>query len=221
MRRVNVCGRPATAFRAGQSAVTVCGPGSGSFVTHFPAVRTGSTANHLMRRRIESRGKRRIKQIRRRVVGVLVVAVLAVLAAALPSLIPHPTHVGKSAFVLSSTRRPPVFDLPRHPFSCSSESASASPIATNARWRPGVKSSVGTNMAERRALSVSTETGGGIATHVRVMQQTLLWTDWNIRHVLTHRDGSAAAKIGAVRAWRAVRRRVNPVPSQRGPIARR
>ena len=52
-------------------------------------------------------------------------------------------------------------------------------------------------MAERRALWVSTsmETRGGIATYVRAMQQTPLWTDWNIRHVATHRDGSAAAKI--------------------------
>ena len=43
----------------------------------------------------------------------------------------------------------------------------------------------------------STETRGGIATYVRVMQQTPLWTDWNIRHIVTHRDGSTAAKIGA------------------------
>ena len=52
-------------------------------------------------------------------------------------------------------------------------------------------------MAEQRALwvSTSTETRGGIATYVRAMQQTPLWTDWNIRHVTTHRDGSAAAKI--------------------------
>ena len=32
---------------------------------------------------------------------------------------------------------------------------------------------------------------------MRAMQQTPLWTDWNIRHVATHRDGSAAAKIAA------------------------
>jgi glycosyltransferase involved in cell wall biosynthesis len=56
-----------------------------------------------------------------------------------------------------------------------------------------------TNMAEQRALWVSTsvETRGGIATYVRAMQQTPLWTDWNIRHVATHRDGSTAAKIAA------------------------
>ena len=54
-------------------------------------------------------------------------------------------------------------------------------------------------MAEQRALwvSTSTETRGGIASYVRAMQQTVLWTDWNIRHVATHRDGSDAAKITA------------------------
>jgi glycosyltransferase involved in cell wall biosynthesis len=52
-------------------------------------------------------------------------------------------------------------------------------------------------MHERRALWASTEAQGGIATYVRVMQQTPLWTDWNIRHIVTHRHGSAAAKISA------------------------
>jgi glycosyltransferase involved in cell wall biosynthesis len=52
-------------------------------------------------------------------------------------------------------------------------------------------------MPERRALWASTEAPGGIATYVRVMQQTPLWTDWNIRHIVTHRDGSAAAKVAA------------------------
>jgi glycosyltransferase involved in cell wall biosynthesis len=52
-------------------------------------------------------------------------------------------------------------------------------------------------MLERRALWASTGAQGGISTYVRVMQQTPLWTDWNIRHVVTHRGGSAAAKIGA------------------------
>jgi glycosyltransferase involved in cell wall biosynthesis len=52
-------------------------------------------------------------------------------------------------------------------------------------------------MVERRALwvSTSTQTRGGIATYVRAMQQTPLWTDWNIRHIPTHRDGSVAVKI--------------------------
>ena len=52
-------------------------------------------------------------------------------------------------------------------------------------------------MAERRALwvSTSTQTRGGIASYVRAMQATTLWDEWNIRHVATHRDGSAAEKI--------------------------
>jgi glycosyltransferase involved in cell wall biosynthesis len=52
-------------------------------------------------------------------------------------------------------------------------------------------------MPERRALwaSTSTETRGGIATYVRAMRETPLWADWNIRHIATHRDGSAASKI--------------------------
>ena len=54
-------------------------------------------------------------------------------------------------------------------------------------------------MGEQRALWVSTRTNtrGGVATYVRTIQQTQLWTDWNIRHVATHRDGSAWTKIGA------------------------
>jgi glycosyltransferase involved in cell wall biosynthesis len=50
-------------------------------------------------------------------------------------------------------------------------------------------------MCERRVLWASTEAPGGIATYVRVMQQTPLWIDWNIRHIVTHRDGPALAKI--------------------------
>lgn len=52
-------------------------------------------------------------------------------------------------------------------------------------------------MGEQRALWVATsvETKGGIATYVRAMQRTQLWTDWNIRHVVSHRDGSRLAKV--------------------------
>jgi glycosyltransferase involved in cell wall biosynthesis len=53
----------------------------------------------------------------------------------------------------------------------------------------------GRDMLERRALWASTEDGGGIATYVRIIQQSPLWTDWNIRHVITHRSGSKAEKI--------------------------
>ncbi|OBK74416.1 glycosyltransferase family 4 protein [Mycobacterium sp. 1274761.0] len=52
-------------------------------------------------------------------------------------------------------------------------------------------------MSEPRALwvSTSTETKGGIATYVRAMQSTRMWTDWNVRHVTSHRDGSTATKV--------------------------
>jgi hypothetical protein len=54
-------------------------------------------------------------------------------------------------------------------------------------------------MSEQRALwvSTSTETKGGVASYVRTMQHTRLWSDWNVRHVATHRDGSTADKIVA------------------------
>src|ERR1700739_1044798 len=54
-------------------------------------------------------------------------------------------------------------------------------------------------MGKPRVLWVSTHTNtrGGVATYVRTIRQTQLWTDWNIRHVATHRDGSAWAKIRA------------------------
>jgi glycosyltransferase involved in cell wall biosynthesis len=48
---------------------------------------------------------------------------------------------------------------------------------------------------ERRVLWASTGTGGGIATYVAIMQNTPLWSQWNVRHVVTHSGGSAAAKI--------------------------
>ncbi|MFF2107814.1 glycosyltransferase family 4 protein [Rhodococcus koreensis] len=52
-------------------------------------------------------------------------------------------------------------------------------------------------MTRQRAVwvSTSTETRGGIATFVRTMQQTALWTDWNIQHIATHHDGSVATRI--------------------------
>lgn len=54
-----------------------------------------------------------------------------------------------------------------------------------------------TNTAARRALWVSTSTAtrGGIASYVRAMQQTPLWSEWEVRHVVTHRDGSTMQKI--------------------------
>ncbi|MGQ9409780.1 glycosyltransferase family 4 protein [Mycolicibacterium gilvum] len=38
------------------------------------------------------------------------------------------------------------------------------------------------------------QTRGGISTYVRDVRETTLWRDWNIRHVATHRDGSAVQK---------------------------
>ncbi|MDT5007071.1 MAG: hypothetical protein QOJ24_4247 [Mycobacterium sp.] len=53
-------------------------------------------------------------------------------------------------------------------------------------------------MAEKTVLwaSTSTQTRGGIATYVREMADTGLWDDWDVRHVVTHGDGSPATKIG-------------------------
>jgi glycosyltransferase involved in cell wall biosynthesis len=47
-----------------------------------------------------------------------------------------------------------------------------------------------------RVLCVSTslETRGGIASYVRTIRETPLWTRWQTRHVVTHRDGSRARK---------------------------
>ena len=50
-------------------------------------------------------------------------------------------------------------------------------------------------MSERRALWASTGEPGGILAYVRAMQQTPLWSEWNVRHIVTHRYGSAAAKM--------------------------
>jgi glycosyltransferase involved in cell wall biosynthesis len=52
-------------------------------------------------------------------------------------------------------------------------------------------------MVEQCALWAGTDEGGGIATYIRVMQQTPLWAEWNIRHIVTHQGGSVAAKIWA------------------------
>ena len=52
-------------------------------------------------------------------------------------------------------------------------------------------------MTEHRVLWISTSltTRGGIASFVNGMRQTPLWTTWNVRHVATHQDGSAPAKV--------------------------
>lgn len=43
-------------------------------------------------------------------------------------------------------------------------------------------------------VSTSTRTQGGIATCVRTLAATPLWTRWGVRHVATHRDGGAVTK---------------------------
>lgn len=52
-------------------------------------------------------------------------------------------------------------------------------------------------MTRQRALWVSTSmaTRGGVATFVRTIRQTRLWTDWEIHHIVTHRDGSIATRL--------------------------
>ena len=43
--------------------------------------------------------------------------------------------------------------------------------------------------------STSLETRGGVSSFVRSMSTTPLWTQWSVRHVATHRDGTTLAKI--------------------------
>lgn len=44
-------------------------------------------------------------------------------------------------------------------------------------------------------VSTDLQTRGGIASYVRLLQETELWPRWRMRHVATHRDGSAMAKV--------------------------
>lgn len=44
-------------------------------------------------------------------------------------------------------------------------------------------------------VSTSLETKGGVSSYVRGMSETPLWDEWNIKHVATHCDGSAPAKM--------------------------
>ena len=48
-----------------------------------------------------------------------------------------------------------------------------------------------------KALWVSTTGRGGVTTYVRDISETSLWTDWNIRHIATHRDGSKWTKMAS------------------------
>lgn len=52
-------------------------------------------------------------------------------------------------------------------------------------------------MTAPRALWVSTSmsTRGGVASFVRTMRTTDLWTDWHVEHISTHRNGSIPRRI--------------------------
>ncbi|GAA1920176.1 glycosyltransferase [Nocardioides lentus] len=43
--------------------------------------------------------------------------------------------------------------------------------------------------------STATTTRGGVASYVRSVRATPLWSTWGIRHVATHTDGSAVARL--------------------------
>lgn len=43
-------------------------------------------------------------------------------------------------------------------------------------------------------------TRGGVASFVRVMAGMPIWSDWNVHHVATHRDGNPTVKVGTFAA---------------------
>lgn len=51
-------------------------------------------------------------------------------------------------------------------------------------------------------VSTSLATRGGVASFVRTMKETALWTQWRVRHVATHSDGTIVSRSFAyLRAW--------------------
>ena len=51
-------------------------------------------------------------------------------------------------------------------------------------------------------VSTSLATRGGVASFVRTMKETPLWTQWRVRHVATHSDGSVVSRsFTFLRAW--------------------
>jgi hypothetical protein len=50
-------------------------------------------------------------------------------------------------------------------------------------------------MAERQVLWASTAGPGGVHDLLLAVQQTPLWTEWNMRHIVTHRAGGTARKL--------------------------
>lgn len=56
-----------------------------------------------------------------------------------------------------------------------------------------------TTRHEAPVVWISTElcTRGGIASYVRAVSSSSLWSEWNVRHIVSHRDGSARTKAVA------------------------
>lgn len=72
--------------------------------------------------------------------------------------------------------------------------------------RPG-STEVATPGRDPHVLWVSTSlaTRGGVASFVRTMKETPLWTQWHVRHVATHSDGTVVARsLAYLRAWPAL-----------------
>lgn len=49
-------------------------------------------------------------------------------------------------------------------------------------------------MAERRVIWAGTAAPSPVRDYLRAIAQTPVWTDWNMRHLVTHRAGSQLAK---------------------------
>ena len=50
-------------------------------------------------------------------------------------------------------------------------------------------------MGERRAIWASSAAPSSISSYMLTVAQTPLWTEWNMRHIPTHRAGSTARKV--------------------------
>ena len=50
-------------------------------------------------------------------------------------------------------------------------------------------------MPERRAIWASSVAPSVISRYLYDIQQSPLWTEWNMRHITTHRAGSTALKV--------------------------
>ncbi|QDQ99010.1 glycosyltransferase family 4 protein [Tomitella fengzijianii] len=72
------------------------------------------------------------------------------------------------------------------------------------RWAAGSRRRKAAGHEGRRPValwaSTSTSTQGGIASYVRTLEDTPLWSQWSITHVCTHRDGNFARKVAVFAA---------------------